>query len=107
MSCRPEDDLGLVPDGVGRLALELHRQRGEDLAVEDDSVRCLKDDTKEPPSWTVQGNRLLFSSLAARNQCAALQFYRENIDSSTSVSETRVFDLAHELWLHESKSARC
>lgn len=101
MSCRPEDDPGLVPDGVGRLALELHRQRGEDLAVEDDSVLCLKDDTKEPPSWTVQGNRLLFSSLAARNQCAALQFYRENIDPSTSVSETRVFDLAHELWLHE------
>lgn len=101
MSCRSEDDPGLVPEVVGRLALELHRQRGEDLSVEDDSVLCLKDDTKEPPSWTVQGDRLLFSSLAARNQCTALHFYRENIDPSTSVSEARAFDLAHELWHHE------
>ncbi|MBE7421690.1 MAG: hypothetical protein HS110_04570 [Zoogloeaceae bacterium] len=101
MSCRPEDDSGLVPDGVGRLALVLHRQRGEDLVVEDASVAQLHSDMQEPPLWLVQGNRLLFSSLAARNQCTALHFYRENIDPSTSVTEARVFDLAHELWHHE------
>lgn len=101
MSCRPEDDPSRVPDGVGRLALELHRQRGEDLTVEDDSVAYLHGDIYEPPLWTVQGNRLVFSSLAARNQCAALQFYRENIDPSTSASVASAFDLAHELWRYE------
>ncbi len=98
---RLQDNRNLVPDGVGQLALVLHHQRGENLAVEDDSVAGLHDDMQELPLWTVQGNRLLFSSLAARNQCAALQFYRENIDPSTPISETRVFDLAHELWGHE------
>lgn len=101
MSRRPQGNRDLVPDGVGRLALELHYQRSEDLTVEDDSVVCLHDDMQEPPLWTIQGNRLLFSSLAARNQCAALQFYQENIDLTTSVSKTRAFDLAHELWRHE------
>jgi hypothetical protein len=101
MSPLPQDNRDLVPDGVGRLALELHQQGDEILVVEDDSVVCLHNDMQEPPSWTVQGNRLLFSSLAARNQCTALQFYRENIDPSISVSETRAFDLAHELWRHE------
>lgn len=101
MKCRPEDALGFVPDGVGRLALVLHYQRSESLVVEDDSILCIKDDTQEPPSWVVQGTRLLFSSLAARNKCAALQFYRKNIDSSATVSESRVFNLAHELWCYE------
>lgn len=98
---RPKDGSSLVPDGVGRLALRLQHERGENLAVEDDSIVQLHADTQEPPLWTVQGNRLLFSSLSARNQCAAVQFYRENIDPTTSVSEARVFDLAHELWRHE------
>ncbi len=97
----PEDGPGLMPDGVGRLALGLQHQRSESLAVEDDSVVHLYDDTQEPPSWTVRGNRLLFSSLAARNQCAALHFYRQNIDGSASVSEASTFDLAQELWRHE------
>lgn len=101
MSCHPEDGPGLVPDGVGRLALGLHHQRSENLAVEDDSVQYLEDDTQEPPSWTVQGNCLQFSSLTARNQCAALHFYRENIDPATPVSEASAFDLANELWRHE------
>lgn len=101
MSCRTEDDPGRIPDGVGLLALELHRQRGEDLAVEDDSVAYFHGDIHEPPLWTVQGNWLRFSSLAARNQCAALQFYRENIEPSTSASAASAFDLAHELWRYE------
>lgn len=101
MSCRPEDGPGLLPDGVGRLALGLHHQRSENLAVEDDSVVHFKNDAQEPSSWTVRGNRLLFSSLAARNQCAALQFYRENVDPLIPLSEAGAFDLAHELWRHE------
>lgn len=101
MSCRPNDGAGLVPDGVGRLALELHYQRSGNLTVEDDSALYLEDDAQEPPLWTVQGNLLQFSSLSARNQCAALQFYRENIDRSAPVSEARAFDLAHELLRHE------
>ena len=74
MSCRPEDGAGFVLDRVGRFALELHHQRSENLTVEDDSALYIEDDGQEPPRWTVQGNRLLFSSLSARNQCAALQF---------------------------------
>lgn len=101
MSRRPGDDLGLMPDSVGQLALGLHHQRNENLSVEDDSVLHIEDDTQEPPSWTVEGNRLLFSSLAARNQCAALQFYRENVDPLTSLPETSAFNLAHELWRYE------
>lgn len=101
MSCRPEDNPGFVPDGVGRLALGLHLQRSEDLVVEDDSVEHLKDDTQDPSSWSVHGNRLLFSSLAARNQCAALQFYRENVDPLTPLPEASVFELAYELWSYE------
>lgn len=101
MNCRPEDDFDLVPDGVGRLALVLHRQQGDNLAVDDNSVQNLKSDTQEPPSWTVQGSRLLFSSLSARNQCVALQFYRENIEPSSSVSAARLFNLAEELWRQE------
>lgn len=101
MSCRPNDGAGLMPDGVGRLALELHYQRSENLTVEDDSALYLEDDVQEPPLWIVQGSLLQFSSLSARNQCAALQFYRENVDRSAPVSEARAFDLAHELLRHE------
>lgn len=101
MGCHSEDGSGLVPNDVGRLALRLHFQSSEDLDVEDESVLNIKDDTQAPPSWTTQGNRLLFSSLSARNQCVALQFHRENIDPSIPVSEANVFNLAHELWRYE------
>lgn len=101
MSRSPDDGSTIVPDGVGRLALRLHHQQSENLAVEDESVLCLEDDTQEAPRWTVQGNRLLFSSLSARNQCVALQFYRENIHPATPVSVANAFDLAHKLWQHE------
>lgn len=101
MSCRPKDGPDLVPDDVGRLALKLHHQRSENLDIEDDSVVHIEADTEEPPSWTIQGNRLQFTSLAARNQCAALQFYRENVDSLSPLSEASAFELAHELWRYE------
>lgn len=101
MSCRSEDDLGFLPEGVGRLALVLQYQRDESLVVEDDSVLCLEDDVQEPPLWTVQENQLLFSSLSARNQCAAIHFYREHVAQSTSLSDAEAFDLAHELWRFE------
>jgi hypothetical protein len=102
MSCHFENDLSLVPQDIGRLALALQHQRNESLVVEDDSVLCLKSDVHEPPLWMAQGNQLLFSSLSARNQCAAIHFYRENVAlSSHPLTEANAFDLIHDLWRHE------
>lgn len=101
MSNRVDVTDDLIPPEVGRIALALHLQRSEELALVDDVVLKLDSDTQKPPLWKVKGNRLEFLSLAARNQCAARQFYRTNVDLSASISAKKVFEFAHELWRHE------
>lgn len=100
MDWNSEHKSNLVPDLVGRFALQLHNQGSEYLSIKSSEIAHM-DSGSLSDVWAIQGNQLLFSSLSARNHCAALQLYRENIDRSGQVSEAAAFDLAHELWRHE------
>lgn len=100
MDCHLEGESNLVPELIGRLALKLHNQRGENLSIESCEIAQM-DCRSQSDLWDIQGGQLLFSSLSARNHCAALQFYRDNIERSGEVSEAAAFDLAHELLRHE------
>lgn len=100
MDDHSDHESNVVPDLIGRLALQLHDLGDELLSIENSETVQI-DSRSNSDLWTIKGNQLHFSSLSARNHCAARQFYRENIERSGPVSEAAVFDLAHELWRHE------
>ncbi|MHB1188949.1 hypothetical protein [Thiobacillus sp.] len=90
-----------IPEEVGQLAALLHEQRCDQLSIEYSGPGQLTSDPGKYGCWVVQGSRVEFSSIEARNHCVAFHAYREKLQGLEEMSPLFVFDVAHGLWCKE------
>ncbi len=89
-----------IPHEVLRLAFELHSQRTDKISIEAlDTTSFASPEISE--ICHIEGNELIFTSLAARNHCTAVHCLRDFGKSELPLDVRTIFDKAHELWTKE------
>lgn len=90
-----------VPVAVGKLASSLHANRSVDLAIDCRAVASGLSDSMSQGLWQIVGDQIEFSSLKARNQCSAVDAFRELLTRSNEIHPENLFEAAHALWRDE------
>jgi hypothetical protein len=89
-----------IPEEVTRLASELHYQRSQNITIE--VLTPISFSPKQIDElYCIDGNELKFTSIEARNHCAAVHGFRKFDDSELPLDARRIFDEAHQLWIQE------
>lgn len=89
-----------IPHEVSRLAFQLHSQRTDKISIEAlDTTSFASPEISE--ICHIEGNELIFTSLAARNHCTAVHCLRDFEKSEFPLDVRTIFDKAHELWTKE------
>lgn len=90
-----------IPVAIGKLATKLHARKGTDLAIECDGMSDTMSDAIAQGLWKFVGNKVEFASLEARNQCCAVDAFRENQCATNETEPCALFDVAYALWGNE------
>ena len=89
-----------IPEEVIRLASELHCQRTQNITIEVLApISFLPKQIDE--LFYIKGNELTFTSIEARNHCTAVHSLRKFEESELPLDALKIFDEAHQLWIHE------
>lgn len=89
-----------IPVEVARLASELHCQRTQNLTIEV-LTPIYFSPQKIDELFYIEANELIFTSIAARNQCTAVHSFRKLGDFDSTVDVRKLFDEAQLLGRYE------
>lgn len=89
-----------IPKEVTRLAFELHSQRTQNTTIE------VSDQISFSPGqiddlFFIKDSELIFTSIAARNHCAAVHCFRKFENSDLPLDAQKIYDEAHQLEIDE------
>lgn len=98
-------DQAVISDEICNLALSLHNQKNTELSISRSARSASNESAIQNSIWTEDGDQLRFSSLAARNYCAALAIYRDLKEKKVEKEADALFSAAHDLSRNELGNA--
>lgn len=89
-----------IPEEIARLAFELHGQRTQSITIEV-SGQILFSPGQIDDLLYIKDSELIFTSLAARNHCAAVHCFRKFENSDSPLDAQKIYEEAHQLEINE------
>lgn len=89
-----------IPEEIARLAFELHSQRTQSITIEvSDQISFFPGQIDD--LLYIKDTELIFTSIAARNHCAAVHCFRKFENSDLPLDAHKIYDEAHQLEIDE------
>lgn len=89
-----------IPEEIARLAFELHSQRTKGIAIEVSGQISFSSGQIDDLLY-IKDSELIFTSLAARNHCAAVHCFRKFWNSDSQLDAQKIYEEAHQLEINE------
>ena len=89
-----------IPEEIARLAFELHSQRTKGIAIEVSGQISFSPGQIDDLLY-IKDSELIFTSLAARNHCAAVYCFRKFENSDSQLDAQKIYEEAHQLEINE------
>lgn len=89
-----------IPEEIARLAFELHGQCTQSITIEVSGQIPFSPGQIDDLLY-IQDSELIFTSIAARNHCAAVHCFRKFENSDSPLDAQKIYEEAHQLEINE------